>query len=105
MRITKSLLQKKLANYTKEQIINGLAFYGTYKEFSISRLVRIIQSIIDEEAQERESQALEQQIKNIQQYKAEYDALRKKYNEQGLLSLSAEEAERLSELMTLIFGA
>lgn len=104
MKITKSLLQRKLADYTKEQIIDGLALYGHYKDFNLNRLLRIIQQIIDEEAQERESKALEQQIKNIQQYKAEYDALRKKYNEQGLLSLSAEEAERLSELMTLIFG-
>lgn len=104
MRITKSILEKKLAKYTKEQIIDGLALYGRYKDFDLNRIVRIIQNIVDEETQERENKALEQQIKNIQKYKAEYDTLYKKYKEKGLLSLTAEEAERLSQLITLIFG-
>lgn len=102
---TEKYLRSKLSKYTKDEIVNAIIRHFDYTE--IDRLVNVCWQLRTMKEREEQEQREDRQRAEASELKAsidEYNKLVAEVREKGLTGIPTEKIERMSALITKIWG-
>ena len=99
---TEEYLYKKLAKYTKDEIIKALIATSTFDLNRIDAIAHRCYMVRMQKERELEEKRINENLEKTKKAIAEYNGLVEKARQKGIVNLSFKEVKRMEELLKII---